>query len=71
MDAEGEKDMLEAFLVFDDDHSGFITAETLRHVMRNIGESLTEEESEYFINLIDADGDGQVNYQELIKLLSN
>ena len=39
--------------------------------MTNIGESLTEEESEDFIKMIDADGDGLVNYQELMKILSS
>ena len=42
-----------------------------RHVMMNIGESLTQLESEDFIKLIDADGDGLINYQELVKILSN
>ena len=70
-DLEAEKDMMEAFRVFDTDGNGFINADVLRHVMTNIGESLSEEESQDFIKLIDADGDGLVNYQELIKILSN
>ena len=70
-DPEAEKDMMEAFRVFDTEGNGFINSDVLRHVMTNIGESLTEEESQDFIKLIDADGDGLVNYQELIKILSN
>ena len=70
-DPDGEKDMLEAFLVFDTDRNGFISTEVLSHVMGNIGESLTPEESQDFINLIDSDGDGLINYQELVKLLAN
>ena len=63
--------MLEAFMIFDTDRNGFISAEVLQHVMKNIGESLTHLESEDFINLIDDDGDGLINYQELVKLLSS
>ena len=37
--------------------------------MMNIGESLTQLESEDFIKLIDADGDGLINYQEVVKIL--
>ena len=70
LDQENEKDMLDAFLVFDTDHNGFIGADVLQHVMTNIGESLTAGESEDFINLLDDDGDGLINYQELIKILS-
>ena len=69
IDPELEQDMLEAFLVFDTERNGFISAEVLKHVMTNIGESLTLEESEDFINMIDADCDGLVNYQELVKVL--
>ena len=70
-DPEAENDMMEAFRVFDTEGNGFINADVLRHVMTNIGESLTEEECQDFIKLIDADGDGLVNYQELMKILSS
>lgn len=66
-----EQDMLDAFMIFDTKRNGFIGAEVLQHVMKNIGESLTQLESEDFINLIDDDGDGLINYQELVKLLSS
>ena len=69
--SNNEKDILDAFLVFDTDHNGFISAENLKHIMMNIGESLTSKESEEFINLVDDDGDGHINYQKLVKILSN
>ena len=70
-DPEDEQDMLEAFLVFDTERQGYISADVLSHVMMNIGESLNQLESEDFIKFIDTDGDGLINYQELVKILSN
>jgi Ca2+-binding EF-hand superfamily protein len=41
----------------------------LRHVMVNLGEKLTEEEVEEMIREADVDGDGQVNYEEFVKMM--
>ena len=61
--------MIEAFLVFDKEHNGFISSEDLKHVMTNIGEPLNENEIESFLAFVDEDGDGLINYQELVKVL--
>lgn len=41
----------------------------LRHVMINLGEKLTDEEVEQMIREADLDGDGQVNYEEFVKMM--
>lgn len=41
----------------------------LRHVMINLGEKLTDEEVEQMIREADLDGDGQVNYDEFVKMM--
>lgn len=41
----------------------------LRHVMINLGEKLTDEEVEQMIKEADLDGDGQVNYDEFVKMM--
>ena len=41
----------------------------LRHVMINLGEKLTEEEVELMIKEADTDGDGQVNYEEFVRMM--
>ncbi|KAF9677653.1 hypothetical protein SADUNF_Sadunf08G0129900 [Salix dunnii] len=43
----------------------------LRHVMINLGEKLTDEEVDQMINEADLDGDGQVNYDEFVKMMMN
>lgn len=41
----------------------------LRHVMINLGEKLTDEEVDQMIKEADLDGDGQVNYEEFVKMM--
>jgi len=43
----------------------------LRHVMTNLGEKLTDEEVDEMIREADVDGDGQVNYEEFVKMMMN
>ena len=44
-------------------------APQLRHVMTNLGEKLTDEEVDEMIREADVDGDGQVNYEEFVKMM--
>jgi len=67
-DSESEDEIKEAFKVFDKDGNGFISAAELRHVMTNLGEKLTDEEVDEMIREADVDGDGQVNYEEFVKV---
>ncbi|KAL4237342.1 hypothetical protein ACF0H5_002060 [Mactra antiquata] len=69
-DCDTEADLQEAFRVFDKDGNGFISAAELRHVMTNLGEKLTDEEVDEMIREADMDGDGQVNYEEFVKMMS-
>ena len=55
--------------VFDKDGNGFISAAELRHVMTNLGEKLTDEEVDEMIREADVDGDGQINYEEFVKMM--
>merc|ERR1712100_993669 len=68
-DTDSEEEILEAFKVFDRDGYGFISAAELRHVMTNLGEKLTDEEVDEMIREADVDGDGQINYEEFVKMM--
>ena len=61
--------LMEAFKVFDKDGNGFISSVELRHVMTNLGEKLTDDEVDEMIREADVDGDGQVNYDEFVKMM--
>ena len=56
--------------MFDADGNGYINAVELRQVMMNLGENLTEEEVEMMIKEADINGDGLVNYEEFISMMS-
>ncbi|KAJ8765432.1 hypothetical protein K2173_013190 [Erythroxylum novogranatense] len=68
-ETDAEEELKEAFKVFDKDQNGYISATELRHVMINLGEKLTDEEVEQMIKEADLDGDGQVNYEEFVKMM--
>ncbi|ERN11033.1 hypothetical protein AMTR_s00024p00073390 [Amborella trichopoda] len=68
-DTDSEEELKEAFKVFDKDQNGFISAAELRHVMTNLGEKLTDEEVDEMIREADTDGDGQVNYEEFVRMM--
>merc|ERR1712188_340717 len=68
-DADSEEELMEAFKVFDKDGNGFISSVELRHVMTNLGEKLTDDEVDEMIREADVDGDGQVNYDEFVKMM--
>merc|ERR1712139_295927 len=68
-DTDSEEEILEAFKVFDKDGNGFISAAELRHIMTNLGEKLTGEEVDEMLREADIDGDGQINYEEFVKVM--
>lgn len=68
-ETDAEEELKEAFKVFDKDQNGYISANELRNVMINLGEKLTDEEVEQMIREADIDGDGQVNYEEFVRMM--
>ncbi|KAM0012120.1 putative EF-hand domain-containing protein [Helianthus debilis subsp. tardiflorus] len=58
-----------SFRVFDKDQNGFISASELCHVMKNLGEKLTDEEVDETIHEADVDGDGRIDYEEFVKVM--
>ncbi|KAK7248233.1 calmodulin [Aureococcus anophagefferens] len=68
-DTDSEEEILEAFKVFDKGGNGFISAAELRHIMTNLGEKLTDEEVDEMLREADIDGDGQINYEEFVKMM--
>ncbi|NXO02422.1 CALMS protein, partial [Rhinopomastus cyanomelas] len=69
-DTDSEEEIREAFRVFDKDGNGYISAAELRHVMTNLGEKLTDEEVDEMIKEADCNSDGQVNYEEFVRMMT-
>ncbi|XP_008791135.1 calmodulin-like protein 8 [Phoenix dactylifera] len=68
-ETDAEEELKEAFKVFDKDQNGYISASELKNVMINLGEKLTDEEVDQMIKEADVDGDGQVNYEEFVRMM--
>ena len=64
-----EEDVRDAFRVFDKSTDSFISAAELRHILTNLGERMPEELADEILKDADIDGDGQINYDELIRKL--
>merc|ERR1719327_1902117 len=65
------EEMREAFLVFDRDRSGSVTASELKHVMNNLGEQVTDEEVEEMSQEADADGDGELSFDDFLQFIQS
>lgn len=57
-----EAELREAFIVFDKDGNGLISAQELMSVLINLGEAVTEDEIATMIADADLNGDGQMDW---------
>ena len=49
--------------VFDKEAKGYLTVDELRHIMTNLGEKLGDEEVDEMLAIVDADGNGLIDYE--------
>ncbi|XP_066973607.1 uncharacterized protein [Macrobrachium rosenbergii] len=63
-----EKELRDAFKIFDKHGRGYICASDLRAVLQCLGEDLSEEEKD-MIREVDIDGDGRIDFEEFVKAL--
>jgi calmodulin len=61
-----EADLLAAFQVFDKDNTGVIDVEEFKHAFMMLGEKFTESECEEVIKIGDKNGEGKLNYKEVV-----
>ena len=66
-----DEDLRNVFRVFDKDGNGFITPAELKQAMLGLEEDVTDEDIEEMIKEADSNGDGNVNYEEFIKMMKN
>eukprot|EP00090_Calanus_glacialis_P000410 TRINITY_DN10246_c0_g1_i2.p1 TRINITY_DN10246_c0_g1~~TRINITY_DN10246_c0_g1_i2.p1 ORF type:complete len:163 (-),score=61.92 TRINITY_DN10246_c0_g1_i2:22-471(-) len=71
MGTVNDEDMIRmAFRVLSKDGSGTIKSSAFKHLMTHIGDKLSEEEVDDLITEADKDGDGDLNYEEFVKMLT-
>jgi calcium-binding protein CML len=64
------KELREAFEMYDLDKNGLISAKELHAVMRRLGEKCSLGDCRRMIGNVDADSDGNVNFEEFKKMMS-
>lgn len=70
LDRDPQEEILKAFKLFDDDDSGKISLRNLRRVARELGENMSDEELRAMIEEFDKDGDGEINQDEFIAIMT-
>nr|XP_046231392.1 centrin-3 [Scatophagus argus] len=70
LERDPKEEILKAFKLFDDDESGKISLRNLRRVARELGENISDEELRSMIDEFDADGDGEINQEEFVSIMT-
>ena len=68
-EGDTEEEIKDAFRVFDKDGDGKITAAELTHIMKHLGEPLSQEEVDEMIAQADTNKDGIIDYGEFVHLM--
>ena len=63
--SDSDAELRAAFEVFDKDNNGTISADELRHLMKSIGEDLTDQDINEMIKEADKNGDGNIDCELL------
>jgi Ca2+-binding EF-hand superfamily protein len=59
-----EKELRDAFAVFDTDGSGSIDRKELKRLMKKLGQALSEAELDAMMDEVDTNGDGEISFEE-------
>lgn len=67
---DSNKELKEAFDLYDQDKNGKISASELHSVLRSLGEKCSVKDCRKMISSVDVDGDGCVNFEEFKKMMT-
>ncbi|KAF8652900.1 hypothetical protein AX16_004088 [Volvariella volvacea WC 439] len=63
-------DLREAFKLFDKDGNGKISKSELKDMLHTMGEKVNDEELDLMISELDEDGNGEISFEEFVKVFS-
>lgn len=66
----GNKELKDAFEMYDLDNNGLISAKELHSVLKRLGEKCSLSDCRRMISRVDKDGDGNVNFEEFKKMMT-
>jgi len=64
-----EKELTEAFRIFDKEGNGYFTTQVLRELLHELDDTLTDEELDGIIEEVDADGSGTIDFDEFMAMM--
>ncbi|KAK2709017.1 troponin C-like [Artemia franciscana] len=65
-----QKELKEAFRLYDKEGNGYIPTSSLKEILRELDDQLTEEELDMMIDEIDTDGSGTVDFDEFMEMMT-
>ncbi|XP_068729171.1 calmodulin-like isoform X1 [Montipora capricornis] len=71
LNEEQIEDFKKAFMLFDKDGNGRITADELIDVMTSLGQKPSENEVDAMIRQADQDGDGSIDFMEFLEVMAS
>merc|ERR1712200_206664 len=65
-----ESDLREAFKIFDRDKDGYVDISEIKQVSALLGANMSCDEIEEMMHEADVDGNGKLDYQEFVRMLT-
>jgi len=69
-DEDVQKELKEAFRLYDKEGQGYITTAVLKQILHEIDETLTDADLDGMIEEIDEDGSGTVDFDEFMEMMT-
>ena len=65
-----KKELKEAFRIYDKEQLGYISIETLKEILRELDNKLTEDDLDGIIEEVDEDGSGTLDFDEFMEMMA-
>jgi len=65
-----KKELKEAFRIYDKEGNGYISTDTLREILKELDNKLTEEDISGIIEEVDEDGSGTLDFDEFMDMMA-
>lgn len=66
-----DKELMDAFKVFDADSSGTISRKELKKLMKQLGQKLSDQELDAMMEEVDTDKSGEIDFEEFKAMMQN
>merc|ERR1712115_81927 len=66
-----ERELRQAFQVFDSDGNGSIDRKELKRLMKKLGQALSEGELDAMMDEVDTNGDGEISFEEFKAMMQS